>query len=288
MGVHPFVAPVNAALERYLDFGSGCPEHLDAAMRYSLLAPGKRFRPALVLSASLACGSEIGPAMPAACAVEMVHTYSLIHDDLPAMDDDDLRRGRPSCHMAHGEANAILAGDALLTAAFEVLARDVRPGDLAIECIVELAQAAGPAGMVGGQADDLRRAEQVSSLVDLESIHARKTGALILASVRLGARIARANEDDLERLTQYGMNLGIAFQLVDDLLDATGDVAILGKRAQKDHRRNSDTVPALLGLEPTWDLARNRVEQALRALGSFDHRAGPLRELAALVLQRNK
>src|SRR5262245_36163241 len=209
--------------------GADCPARLAAAMRYSVLGGGKRLRPVLCLISTEACGGDPEVAIAAACALELVHTYSLIHDDLPAMDDDDLRRGRPTCHKAFDEATAILAGDGLLTLAFELIAREVEPAAAALDCVRILAEAAGPAGMVGGQMADLlaeqRAADEggAGSLAELEAIHRRKTGALLRAPLRMGAAIAGAPEAHREALDRYGRAVGLAFQIVDDLLDVQGD-----------------------------------------------------------------
>ncbi|HEY6563813.1 MAG TPA: polyprenyl synthetase family protein, partial [Pirellulaceae bacterium] len=204
------------------------------------------------------------------------------------MDDDDLRRGRPTCHIAFGEATAILAGDALLTLAFEVLACHIQPAEIVGRCCGELARAAGALGMVGGQADDLDPSRTSVTLAGLDSIHRRKTGALITASVRLGALIASANEDDLRSLTEYGNNLGLAFQIVDDLLDATGDTKMLGKRTRKDAGRGKTTYPQVLGTEPSLSRARTMISDAMTALEPFGDRAVHLRDLAQFVLARQK
>ncbi len=262
--------PIDAALREYTCLTPGCPEPLRDAMRYSLLAPGKRIRPMLVLLAAEACGGTIAKAMPAACAVEMVHAYSLIHDDLPAMDDDDLRRGRPTCHRVYGEAMAILAGDALLSLAFQVLAEHVRPASAAAACCAALAEAAGPCHLVGGQADDIladameqgagsRELEEKadsqlpaprSSLQHLESIHARKTGAMIRVSLRLGGMTAAASDDQLQALDDYGRRLGLAFQVTDDLLDVRGSDKGTGKRVGK--MRSEERLLS----RPSWALTK--------------------------------
>ncbi len=275
----------------------GLPEELLAAMRYSLLAPGKRLRPLLVLLAHEACGSSGAPPWPAACAVEMVHVYSLIHDDLPAMDDDDLRRGQPTCHKKFSEATAILAGDALLTMAFEVLA-DAYPGATAAACCGDLARAAGAAGMVGGQADDLaweRSTESTHrSLADLEFLHQRKTGALIRSCLRLGAHVAYANQptgrapqDLLDCFDQYGRCLGLAFQITDDLLDAVGTVQSTGKAVGKDAARGKLTYPGLLGVEESRRRAELLGEEARAALKPFGQQAASLERLIDFVLTRD-
>ena len=226
--------------------------------------------------------------MPAACAVEMVHAYSLIHDDLPAMDDDDLRRGRPTCHKQFGEALAILAGDALLALAFEVLAREVKPEALAGQCCLELAQAAGASALVGGQADDLAAEAGGGDLATLESIHRRKTGAMFLASLRLGGLCAAANNEQMTALDAYGKAIGLAFQIVDDLLDAGGDEQAVGKRLQKDADRGKLTFPRLLGVEESRRRAGELIAEAVAALACFGSAAEGLEALARYVLERNR
>ncbi len=281
-------AAIDQTLAQYATCDSDCPEILAAAIRHSLLGPGKRLRPLLVLMASAACGCEEGEAMPAACAVEMVHTYSLIHDDLPAMDDDDWRRGRPSCHAKYGEATAILAGDALLALAFEVLARDVRPPEVAARCCEQLARAAGPSSLVGGQVDDLQAEFQGGDLTMLESIHRRKTGAMINVSLRLGGLVARAGDEQLAALDTYGRKLGLAFQIQDDVLDVRGDEASMGKRLGKDSARGKLTFPSVLGLAESEQRAAILAEEACRALVVFQQRAGQLEALARYVIQRTR
>jgi geranylgeranyl diphosphate synthase, type II len=271
------------------DAGSPCPARLAAAMRYCVMGGGKRLRPILVLMAAEACGGELERALPAACALEMVHTYSLIHDDLPAMDDDDLRRGRPSCHKAFDEATAVLAGDGLLTLAFEVLARHVHPEEAAATCVRTLAEAAGPAGMVGGQFADLEaEGSSNSTLEALEAIHRRKTGALLRASLRIGALVAGASEPMLRALELYGQGVGLAFQIVDDLLDVQGDEAKLGKRVGKDHGLGKWTYPGLLGIEGSGRRARQVAEEASLALAPLGDRAERLRALAMDLLERDR
>jgi geranylgeranyl diphosphate synthase, type II len=308
---------VDAALDARTRLGDGCPVRLREAMRYSLLAPGKRLRPMLVLLAAKACGGQLEAAMPAACAVEMVHAYSLIHDDLPAMDDDDLRRGRPTCHKAFDEATAILAGDALLTLAFEVLAREVQPLAVAAACCAALAKAAGACGMVGGQADDVEGGKNDEcgmmndefrqdadaanapfihqsslinhhSLATLESIHRRKTGAMIRTPLRMGALIAGGNPEQLAALDAYGHRLGLAFQITDDLLDVQSSEAATGKRVGKDAQRGKLTFPGLLGLDQSTQHARQLITEASEALGLFGEEADGLRVVAHFVLERNR
>ncbi len=286
---------IDAALRTATDLEADCPRALREAMQYAVLAPGKRLRPLLVLMSAEACGGCEDQAMPAACAVEMVHAYSLVHDDLPAMDDDDLRRGRPTCHKVHGEALAILAGDALLTLAFEILARGVRPAARAAACCAELATAAGPSGMVGGQADDVvgGQADDVAGglsrggLGALESVHRRKTGALILASLRMGAIAADAGQAERDALDRYGRNLGLAFQITDDLLDVEGDESAAGKRLRKDSQQGKLTFPALLGVEESRRRAESLVRGAIDALHPLATAASRLEALAHYVLERN-
>jgi geranylgeranyl diphosphate synthase type II len=330
---------IEAALARYCDLAGGCPAELREAIRYSLLAPGKRLRPVLTLLAAEACGgsgdrdqgtgdrdepSTLNPqrstllrnTMPAACAVEMVHAYSLVHDDLPAMDDDDLRRGQPTCHKEFGEAIAILAGDALLTLAFEVLAKDVRPAALAAACCAELAKAAGACQLIGGQADDIEGprlgAEGSGSRVQssersplnpqpstlnsassqllalLESIHCRKTGAMICVSLRLGGMTAGADPDQLHVLGRYGRALGLAFQITDDLLDVRGSEDAVGKRVGKDLDRGKLTFPALLGAEESLRRAEQLTADACRAIAPLGPAAAGLEAVARYVLERNR
>ncbi len=281
-------ALVDEALALHLRVGSGCPVRLADAMRYSLLAPGKRLRPMLALMASEACGGTIEGAMPAACAVEMVHAYSLIHDDLPAMDDDDLRRGLPTCHKQFDEATAILAGDGMLTLAFEVLATQIRPGEVAARCCAVLAGAAGVVGMVGGQADDMAGGLEGEELDRVESIHSRKTGALIGASLELGATCAGADSGRLDALDDYGRRLGLAFQITDDLLDVRGDSSAVGKRVGKDAQQGKATYPALLGVEASIQRAERLIGEACDALRPLGAKGAGLEAVARYVLERNR
>ncbi|MBC7854751.1 MAG: polyprenyl synthetase family protein [Pirellulaceae bacterium] len=278
---------VEEALARYARYDADCPEQLAAAIRHSLLAPCKRLRPLLVLMAAEACGYDLAAALPAACAVEMIHTYSLIHDDLPAMDDDDMRRGRPSCHAKFGEATAILAGDALLAQAFEVLARDVTSPDIAARCCGELAKAAGASNLVGGQEDDLRNEFAGGGTEDLERIHRRKTGAMIRVSLRLGGIIGRGSPEQITALDAYGERLGLAFQIVDDLLDLRGDTSTMGKKTGKDSSRGKLTFPALLGEAESRRRAEDLINSACSSLAPFGKQREPLESLARYVLERN-
>jgi geranylgeranyl diphosphate synthase type II len=284
----PHRALIEAALARACDFTADCPPHLAEAIRYSLLAPGKRLRPQLVLMACEACGGAVDAALPAAVAVEMIHAYSLIHDDLPAMDDDDLRRGRPTCHKQFDEATAILAGDALQARAFELLATQVQPPERAAACCAELAKAAGPESLVGGQADDLAAEFRQIDISRLQSIHRRKTGALFRASLQLGAIVAGASADQRAALAAYGEPLGHAFQIVDDLLDVSGEAATVGKRTGKDRERGKVTYPALLGVEASRAEAARLIAKAMGALAPFGDRAAALRELAEFVGRRTQ
>ena len=280
-------AAIDAALDAYTDFPAGCPDHLREAIRYSLLAPAKRLRPTLVLLAAEACGGSRQAAMPAACAIEMVHTYSLIHDDLPCMDDDDMRRGLPTNHKRFGEGTAVLAGDALLALAFETLARDITPPDVAASCCAVLANAAGATQLVGGQADDLAGEFFGGNLDRLESIHARKTGAMFLAAMHLGALVAEATVRQRRALEEYGRKLGLAFQIADDLLDVQGDATAMGKGVRKDAERGKLTFPAVLGIEESRRRAEALIAEACAALEPLGERARPLESLARYVLERN-
>ena len=272
------------------------PAALLEAMQYSLLAPGKRLRPILVALAADACGGAEAVPWPAACAVEMIHTYSLIHDDLPAMDDDDLRRGLPTCHKKFGEALAILAGDALQALAFEVLA-DGYPAATAAACCQELARAAGAAGMVGGQVDDLAwERSEVSHeprLEDLEHLHSRKTGALIRASLKLGVLAGHARKGPptpelLKRFEAYGRCLGLAFQITDDLLDVEGDADHAGKRVGKDAVRGKLTYPGLLGVDESRRRAERLGREAKEHLAPLGDAGRYLVELVGVVVERDR
>ncbi|MEM7453188.1 MAG: polyprenyl synthetase family protein [Planctomycetota bacterium] len=265
-----------------------CPDRLREAIRYMLLAPAKRIRPLLVLTAARACDGNLENAMPAACAVEMIHAYSLIHDDLPAMDDDDLRRGRPSCHIQFDEATAILAGDALIPLAFEVVSRDIQPPETAAKCVAILARAAGGARLVGGQVDDLAGDSTFDSLEDLEKIHRRKTGALLTVSLEMGGITAGAGRQQLESLTNYGNHLGLAFQIVDDLLDLRGEQAKMGKRTGKDESKGKLTYPSLLGETQSEQRARELIDAAIEAVSSLGSGARPLEQIARVVIERSR
>ncbi|HEY2525915.1 MAG TPA: farnesyl diphosphate synthase [Candidatus Binataceae bacterium] len=285
-------ALVERALAGAFNGGAGAPAgRLFEAMRYSLLAGGKRLRPVLALAACEAVGGRLEAAMGFACAIEMIHTYSLIHDDLPCMDDDELRRGRPTNHKIYGEAVATLAGDALLTDAFMVLARsgtasDAAPPAALLATVAELAEAAGSAGMVAGQVIDLLGEGRNLTVQELEYLHRRKTGALFVAAVRGGARLGGAGEAELASLEDYARALGLAFQVIDDILDVEASTAQMGKRTGKDVAHGKNTYPRLIGLDKSWQLARDLERRALHALDAFDHRAEPLRALASFTVER--
>ena len=280
--------PLDQQLRAYARASDGCPERLSEAITYALLAPGKRIRPMLVLLACDLCGGDPSRALPAACAVEMIHSYSLVHDDLPAMDDDDLRRGRPTCHIVYGEANAILVGDALQPLAFQILSRDIRPAETAIACVTALASAAGPAALVGGQFDDLSAEKLPATLETLMAIHRRKTGALLSVSLELGGLVAGASAEQLQALLCYGEALGLTFQITDDLLDATGSSEDVGKRTGKDTDKKKLTFPNFMGLDASRQAANDWTRKACESLGGFSDRAAALIELAHFVLQRDR
>ena len=281
---------VDAALEQLFAAPPTELARLYQAMRYSVINGGKRVRPLLVYAACEALGGEPEQADGAACAVELIHAYSLVHDDLPAMDDDDLRRGQPTTHKAFDEAVAILAGDGLQSLAFEVLAdaaRNPHPAEVRLSMISSLAHAAGPAGMVGGQAIDLGSVGQTLDQPALETMHRHKTGALIEASVRLGALSSgRADARSLRALHTYAQAIGLAFQVQDDILDVESDTATLGKTQGKDQANHKPTYPALLGLDAAKAYAEELRDQALHALRLFDSAAEPLRELARYIVER--
>lgn len=279
---------IENALAESCRFDSDCPDHLAAAIRYCLLAPGKRIRPLLVLAATEVCGGRIENAIPAACAVEMIHNYSLIHDDLPAMDDDELRRGRPTCHIEFGEATAILAGDALIPMAFETIAAQVQPASAATECVRVLAIASGPSQLVGGQADDLHNEFSEREVSMLEKIHRRKTGALLTVSLEMGAITAGASDSQRLALVEYGKHLGLAFQIVDDLLDFRGSQTKMGKRTGKDADRGKLTYPSVLGEAESETRMHEIVEKAIDAIEPFGSAGKPLELLARFVVNRTQ
>ncbi len=282
------VQTVNQTLAHLVAGQREIHEDLRRAMVYTLCAPGKRIRPALVLwCCELIAGRENANARTAAAALEMVHTYSLIHDDLPAMDDDDLRRGRPTCHKAFDEATAILTGDALLTLAFEVLAAGVDDAPLAVRLITELAQAAGPAGMIAGQIADVRAENTAGSVAALEYIHTNKTARMFRCAALMGGLCGGADAGPLEALGQYGLKIGLGFQIADDILDVSASSEQLGKTAGKDLKAAKCTYPAVVGLEKAVELERQLAHEATALLEPFGAKANILRQLTAALLQRD-
>jgi geranylgeranyl diphosphate synthase, type II len=280
-------AAIEAALEKLLPSGDTPPQSIHRAMRYSVFAGGKRIRPVLCLEAARMFSQNPDAAIHAACAVEFIHTYSLIHDDLPALDNDDLRRGKPTCHKAFGEALAILAGDALLTLAFQILAAAPAEASRRVLAIAEIAAAAGTVnGMVGGQVADLEAEGKPPSTPTLEYIHRSKTAALIRASIAAGAISGGAAHDDVERLRRFGENIGWAFQVVDDILDVEESSAALGKTAGKDQAQRKATYPTLYGLEESRSIAAELEASALKELDFYGTRAARLRKLAQFLVAR--
>lgn len=281
---------VDLALNRYLPSAASYPPVIFEAARYSLFAGGKRIRPILCIAAAEALGGRIDEILPAACALEMIHTYSLIHDDLPAMDDDDFRRGKPTNHVVYGEGMAVLAGDALLTDAFRLIAHEgsasgADPRDL-LSVINEIARGAGYFGMIGGQAVDLDSEGKDVDFETLQYIHRHKTAALITVSLRTGAILAGAPPEKLSALTAYGDHIGLLFQIVDDILNVEGDAALMGKGTGSDRERKKATYPSIVGLEPARRKAVELVEDALSSIASLDDRAEPLRLIARYMAER--
>ena len=281
-------AAVDVALDRFLPPETQRPETLHKAMRYSVFADSKRLRPVLVIAGAEAVGGTAERVMPTACALEMIHTYSLVHDDLPAMDNDDFRRGVPTNHKVFGEAIAILAGDALLTLAFRLVADNARTADLgAIQAVVaDVAEAAGHAGMVAGQVADLEAEGRQVGADTLDYIHVHKTGALIRASLRVGAMLCGATAEQVRALSVAGANLGLAFQIVDDILDVVASSEELGKTAGKDQIQQKATFPAIHGIEASRARARSLIAEAEEALTAFGPRAEPIRALGRFILER--
>ena len=279
---------IDAKLEELLPAESQEPVAVHSAIRWSVFAGGKRFRPLLLLAAGETLGAGSAQLLATACALEMIHTYSLIHDDLPSMDNDELRRGRPTCHIRFGEATAILAGDALQSLAFQTIAEDKTLDDQRrLKLITELAHAAGtPAGMVAGQALDLEAETRQVSGAELEQSHSLKTGALIRAAARCGAFIANAGAAELDLVTRYAAQLGLLFQITDDLLDVTATAEALGKTPGKDARSSKATFPGIYGLEATRERAREVHQEALAALAELDRPTAQLRAIANFILER--
>ena len=288
---------VDSALERYfpaIESSGGERDLLSSlrgAIRHSLFAGGKRIRPILCIAAYEVAGGRGDGVLPFGCALEMIHTYSLIHDDLPAIDNDDYRRGKPTCHKVFGEATAILAGDALLTEAFSIMSERIvaggmKDGGVILDVVNRVARAAGISGMVGGQAVDIESEGKEIDLPTLEYIHTHKTGAMILASVQAGARLARAGEEAFRALTHYGERIGLAFQIADDILDVEGSLQTLGKTPGSDLTKKKATYPAVLGLEESKKRARELIDLAIEALKLFGEEAEPLREIGRFIVAR--
>ncbi len=281
------VSHVDTALDDYLPFPGEAPGAIHEAMRYTIFAGGKRLRPVLCIAAAEACGGTEASALKAACAVELMHTYSLVHDDLPCMDDDDLRRGRPTCHKVYGEGMAVLCGDALLTESFALLAKsEPSEGFTVGEMITELAVAGGSRKLIGGQVLDLEGEGQQLSKEQLLAIHEAKTGALLVSALRLGGMTANASAKQLAALSDFGYSLGLAFQVIDDILDVTQTTKSLGKTAGKDVAANKSTYPSVWGLEESKKEAERLTRDALNALEIFGERGARLHEIAEWMLAR--
>lgn len=283
---------VDRTLEKYLPEMSGPKEELYKAMRYSLFAGGKRLRPILCIASAEAVGGSTMDVLPVACAFEMIHTYSLIHDDLPAMDDDELRRGKPTNHMVFGEAMAVLAGDGLLTEAFRVMADPEllkKAGAERFRKVIEMvASASGASGMVAGQALDIKaEGEKIDSSL-MEIIHEYKTGALLRASVATGAILGGGSEKEIESLDNYGKNIGLAFQISDDILDIEGDSLEMGKQTGVDIERGKNTYPSIYGMEKSKIMLREIIDNAIDVLSPFKDRAEPLKQIAVYIIERKK
>jgi geranylgeranyl diphosphate synthase type II len=285
-------AIVEEALNRFFPRPEGPATDVVEAMRYSLFAGGKRLRPILCMAGASAVGGDESNALPVACALELIHTYSLIHDDLPAMDDDDMRRGKPTCHKVFGDAVAVLAGDGLLTEAFHLMGRGDVSGHVSppvlLEAITMIASAAGHQGMVGGQVVDIQSEGKGVDASLVEFIHTHKTGALITASVASGALIGGGTAGQVASMKAYGQKIGLAFQIADDILDIEGDTRTLGKGVGNDARKKKITFPSVLGLEKSKETQQSLIKDAVDLLESFDHRADPLREIALYIIERKK
>jgi geranylgeranyl diphosphate synthase type II len=280
-------AEVDSALDRFMPKAKVRPATIHAAMRYSVFAGGKRLRPVLCLAAAEACGGEVSNALAPACALELMHTYSLVHDDLPAMDDDDLRRGRPTCHKVYGEGMAVLCGDALLTESFIVLAQTAATKRYGTrDYVTELAVTGGSQKLIGGQVMDLEGEGKKLTKRDLVRIHEAKTAALLTSALRLGGMTANATPAKLEALTKFGHALGLAFQVIDDILDVTQSTEVLGKTAGKDEAVEKSTYPAILGLEASRKEAARLTKAAMDALKPFGKKAARLQEIASHMLDR--
>jgi len=280
-------AEVDAALNKLLPSETAAPATIHKAMRYSLFAGGKRIRPVLCLAGCEAVGGKRAAAMPLACAVECIHTYSLIHDDLPCMDDDDLRRGKPTNHKVFGEGIAVLAGDALLTEAFAIVAKAKPPRGYSMQALTsDLAFAAGSLRLIAGQVQDLENEDRRATLDEVKTTHLNKTAALITTSIRLGAMAGNARAADLKRLTRYGQDLGLAFQVIDDILDATSTREAMGKSVGADAKNHKSTFPTVLGLDESRQYAAELIADAHKQLKPFGSKATPLHAIADFFLTR--
>ncbi|NWK55665.1 polyprenyl synthetase family protein [Verrucomicrobiaceae bacterium N1E253] len=278
---------VDAALRSFLPRENAAPKTIHKAMRYSIFAGGKRLRPVLCLAAAEACGGDVSEALAPACAVEVMHTYSLVHDDLPCMDDDDLRRGRPTSHKVFGEGMAVLTGDALLTEAFAILARTPATKRYSVgDYVREFAETGGSRKLIGGQVLDLEGEGKQLNKAQLIRIHEAKTAALLTCSVRLGAMTANSTPRKLEALTEFGYNLGLAFQVIDDILDVTQTTEMLGKTAGKDEAVDKSTYPAILGLDKSRKEAARLTRKALKSLEVFGKKGSRLEQIARYLLER--
>ncbi|MDI6785939.1 MAG: polyprenyl synthetase family protein [bacterium] len=282
---------VEEALEKYLSPTTTYPPIIHKAMRYSTFAGGKRIRPILAISACEAVGGNTQDVIPFAAALELIHTYSLIHDDLPSIDNDDYRRGKLTCHKKFGEAIAILSGDALLTLAFEIMSKqgitEKTNSSLVLRVIYEIAFAIGTSGMIGGQVVDIISENKSTDAPTLQYIHTHKTGNLICTSLRIGAILGGSSQNQLRLLTQYGEYIGLVFQIIDDILDIEGNKEVMGKSSQSDISKNKLTYPSVYGLEESKEWAKQLHQEALTSLESFDHQADPLREIAKFIVQRS-
>ncbi len=283
---------VEEALDRFFPRPEGPASDVIEAMRYSLFAGGKRLRPILCMAGTSSVGGDERDVLPVACALELIHTYSLIHDDLPAMDDDDMRRGKPTCHKAFSEAVAILAGDGLLTEAFHLMSRKDLSEHVSAPALLKvipmIASAAGYQGMVGGQVVDIQSEGKRVEASVVEFIHTHKTGALITASVVSGALIGGGTAEQIESIQAYGQKIGLAFQIADDILDIEGDIRTLGKGVGNDARKGKITYPSVLGLDKSKEIQRAMIKGAVESLESFDNRADPLRYIALYIIERKK
>ncbi len=281
---------VDRALEKFMPRPSGLQGHVIRAMRYTLFAGGKRIRPVLCIAGAEAVGGSADHVLPVACAIELIHSYSLIHDDLPALDDDDFRRGKPTNHKVFGEAMAILAGDGLLTLAFNLMARyglEGRVEEKALLRVIDLiASAAGYDGMVGGQAVDVTSEGKGPDPAAVEYIHTRKTGALIAASLTAGVILAGGNEEEVKSINRYGQHIGLVFQIADDILNIEGDREVMGKEIGGDKERGKITYPSVFGINKSKRVQDQLIDRAIEALDGFDERANPLRDLARYIVKR--